>query len=59
QTRRKRFRHPDVGTITFRVVELAVVAAPELRIMAYTPADDQTWRKLPLTRRRTAGEAAG
>ncbi|MBO0841225.1 MAG: helix-turn-helix domain-containing protein, partial [Sciscionella sp.] len=43
QTRRKRFRHPDVGTITFRVVELAVVAAPELRIMAYTPADDETW----------------
>jgi len=42
--------HPKAGPVTFTLTELQVPAMPEARLMVYTPADEQTWANLPLTR---------
>jgi transcriptional regulator with XRE-family HTH domain len=49
--RSRRFVHPDVGVLTFTSTELEISAVPELRIVVNTPADADTWARLPLTRR--------
>jgi transcriptional regulator with XRE-family HTH domain len=51
QERIRRFRHPEAGVLTFTSTELEISAVPELRIVVNTPADDDTWARLPLTRR--------
>jgi transcriptional regulator with XRE-family HTH domain len=47
-----RFSHPDVGPMTFTRAELDVSGTADLRIAAYSPADDDTRARLPRTRRR-------
>jgi len=49
--RRLRFRHPDAGPMTFTRTELDVSAVADLRIAVYSPADEDTRARLPLTRR--------
>jgi transcriptional regulator with XRE-family HTH domain len=44
------FIHPDAGPLTFTTSELQVPAPPEARIVVYTPAEDETRKRLPLTR---------
>jgi len=54
------YLHPQAGTLCLAVSELQVPAMPEARIVVYTPQDDQTREKMPLTRRAApAGPAAG
>jgi hypothetical protein len=43
--------HPRAGTLSLAVSELDVPAMPEARIVVYTPRDDDTRVRLPLTRR--------
>jgi transcriptional regulator with XRE-family HTH domain len=45
------YLHPQAGTLCLAVSELQVPAMPEARIVVYTPKDDQTREKMPLTRR--------
>ena len=45
------YLHPQAGTLCLAVSELQVPAMPEARIVIYTPQDDQTRDKMPLTRR--------
>jgi transcriptional regulator with XRE-family HTH domain len=45
-----RFRHRDAGLMTFTRAELDVSGTPDLRIAAYSPADEDTRARLPLTR---------
>lgn len=45
------YLHPQAGTLCLVVSELQVPAMPEARIVVYTPQDDQTREKMPLTRR--------
>ncbi|MBV9380006.1 MAG: transcriptional regulator, partial [Streptosporangiaceae bacterium] len=42
--------HPDAGVLTFTVNELEIPVMPEARLMVYTPHDDDTRRRLALTR---------
>jgi transcriptional regulator with XRE-family HTH domain len=49
-TRVKHFRHPVAGELRLASTSLAVSDMPEHRIVVYTPADDETRRRLPLTR---------
>jgi len=49
--RTQRFRHPEAGELTFERTELTVPAAAGLRLTVYTPQDDETRERLPLTRR--------
>jgi len=44
------FVHQNAGTLTFATNELQVHGAPEARLAVYTPADDETRKRLPLTR---------
>jgi transcriptional regulator with XRE-family HTH domain len=58
------YLHPQAGTLCLAVSELQVPAMPEARIVVYTPQDDQTREKMPLTRRaapaaRSAAPVAG
>jgi hypothetical protein len=46
----QRFLHPAAGELAFSRTELAVPAAGGLRLSVYTPHDDQTRERLPLTR---------
>jgi hypothetical protein len=48
------YLHPQAGTLRFAVSELDVPDLPEARIVVYTPRDDETRAKLPLTRRPPA-----
>ena len=48
------FIHPHAGALTFTTNELQVPAAHEARIGIYTPADDETRKRLPLTLRLTS-----
>ena len=50
QPRIRTFVHPDVGSLTFTTNELQVPATPETRLVVYTPADDETRKRLPDTR---------
>ncbi len=54
EVRVRRFRHPDAGLLTLNSTELLVSAIPDLRILVDAPADDETWARLPLTRRHAA-----
>ena len=45
------YLHPQAGMLCLAVSELQVPAMPEARIVVYTPQDDQTREKMPLTRR--------
>jgi transcriptional regulator with XRE-family HTH domain len=44
------FVHPDAGPLTFTTSELQAPAAQEARLVVYTPADDETRKRLPRTR---------
>jgi transcriptional regulator with XRE-family HTH domain len=44
------FIHQDTGPLTFTLSELQVPATPEARLVVYTPADDETRKRLPETR---------
>jgi hypothetical protein len=39
------------GLVTFTVAELEIPVLPEARLTVYTPADERTRARLPLTRR--------
>jgi len=54
-SRTKQFLHPEAGLLRLRSTSLAVADMPEARIVVYTPIDDETRQRLPLTRRRPAG----
>jgi transcriptional regulator with XRE-family HTH domain len=45
-----RFRHPDAGELTFTASELTSPAAGGLHFRIYTPQDEPTRERLPLTR---------
>jgi transcriptional regulator with XRE-family HTH domain len=47
----QRFWHPQAGELSFTRTELDVAAVPDLRLNVYTPVDDETRIRLPLTRR--------
>jgi transcriptional regulator with XRE-family HTH domain len=51
QIRTRVITHPDAGALTFSVTELEVASLPDLRIEIFTPADPDSRRRLPLTRR--------
>jgi hypothetical protein len=44
------FTHPDAGALRFTTSELQLHGAPEVHLVVYTPADDDTRERLPLTR---------
>jgi transcriptional regulator with XRE-family HTH domain len=48
------YLHPEAGTLSFTVSELNLPDQPEVRIVVYTPCDDDTRARLPLTRRHQA-----
>ncbi len=45
------YLHPDAGLLTFKTSELQIQAGPEAWLVVRTPADDETRKRLPLTRR--------
>jgi hypothetical protein len=53
----KHFLHPDAGLLRFRSTSLGVADMPETYIDIYTPVDDGTRERLPLTRGAPAGAA--
>jgi transcriptional regulator with XRE-family HTH domain len=50
-SRTKHFLHPEAGLLRLRSTSLAVADMPEARVVIYTPIDEETRRRLPLTRR--------
>ena len=57
QPRIRTFAHPQAGELTFTMSELQVPASQEARLVVYTPADDETRKRLPLTRDEFAADA--
>ena len=53
------YLHPRAGALCLAVNELHVPDMPEARIVVYTPKDDQTREKMPLTRRAAPAAPAG
>ena len=51
ESRTKVFSDPVAGLLTFTTTSLGVTARPEMSLIVYTPADDATRERLPLTRR--------
>jgi len=51
QPRTRTFIHPGVGPLTFVATELHIPVMTDARLIVYTPADEQSRAKLPLTRR--------
>jgi hypothetical protein len=47
----QRFWHSRAGELAFTRTELDVAAVPDLRLHVYTPIDEETRARLPLTRR--------
>jgi hypothetical protein len=45
------YLHPAAGPLRLVLSELNVLQMPEARISVYTPADDDTRARMPLTRR--------
>jgi len=45
------YAHPHAGVVRLTVSELEVPDIPDARIMVYTPRDDDTRARMPLTRR--------
>jgi transcriptional regulator with XRE-family HTH domain len=58
EPRRLTYLHPDAGVLSLAVSELNVPDMPDARIMVYTPHDDETRAKMPLTRRTERVAAA-
>jgi len=54
QPRTLTYQHPRAGTLSLAVSELEVPAMPEARIVVYTPQDEDTRARMPLTRRTAA-----
>ena len=54
EVRTRRFLDPEAGPLTFSVTELEVAVVRDLRMITYTPQDEDTRRRLPLTRRPRA-----
>ncbi len=52
------YLHPVAGPLRLAVTELDPPDLPEARIVTYTPLDDETRARLPLTRRRDRSAAA-
>ena len=50
QPRVRTFPHPSAGELTLTTSELQVPATQDGRFVVYTPADDETRKRLPLTR---------
>jgi transcriptional regulator with XRE-family HTH domain len=50
EPRLRTFIHPAAGPLTFTASELEIPATPAARLSVYTPADEQTRERLPLTR---------
>jgi hypothetical protein len=50
------YLHPKAGPLEVVISELHVPDMPEARISVYTPRDDDTRARLPLTRRTVAAE---
>jgi transcriptional regulator with XRE-family HTH domain len=50
-SRTKHFMHQEAGLLRMQSTSLAVADMPEAWITVYTPADEETHRRLPLTRR--------
>jgi hypothetical protein len=48
------YLHPRAGTLSLAVSELNLPDMPDARIVVYTPHDDETRAKMPLTRRDPA-----
>ena len=48
------YTHPRAGSLSLAISELNVPDMPEARIVVYTPRDDDTRARLPLTRRTPA-----
>jgi transcriptional regulator with XRE-family HTH domain len=48
------YLHPQAGPLSLAISELTLPDMPEARIMVYTPRDDETRAKMPLTRRDPA-----
>ena len=48
------YLHPQAGSLRLTVSELDVPDLPEARIVVYTPRDDDTRARMPLTRRAPA-----
>jgi transcriptional regulator with XRE-family HTH domain len=51
EPRVRTFIHEVAGPLTFTTSELQIPATTETRLMVYTPVDDDTRQRLPLTRR--------
>jgi hypothetical protein len=51
QTRTLTFVHQKAGPVTFTATELELPVLPEALLTVYTPVDQQTRDRLPLTRR--------
>jgi len=49
------YLHPRAGTLRLAVSELNLPDLPEARIVVYTPGDDDTRARMPLTRRDQSG----
>lgn len=45
------YQHPRAGSLSLAISELEVPYMPEARIVVYTPRDDDTRARMPLTRR--------
>jgi transcriptional regulator with XRE-family HTH domain len=58
ESRTLTYLHPKAGEVRFVVSELDVPDVPEARIVVYTPCDEQTRARMPLTRRNPTGEAS-
>jgi MmyB-like transcription regulator ligand binding domain len=56
QPRIRTYNHPRAGELTFTTSELQVPASQEGRLVVYTPADDETRKRLPLTRDEFAAD---
>ena len=58
QPRTLSYLHPRAGSLSLAVSELDIPALPEARIVVYTPIDEDTRSRMPLTRRTPAGAEA-
>src|SRR6202035_1770289 len=51
EQRTRRFQHRRAGLMSFTTTEFDLPTCPEVRMVVYTPADEPTRSRLPLTRR--------
>jgi hypothetical protein len=55
QPRTLSYLHPRAGSLSLAVSELDLPVLPDARIVVYTPADQETRSRMPLTRRTRSG----